>query len=141
MSRALIAWAGLGWLLSIAGCTLANLTPQSRFSDATFELNDAARWGQLDIASERVAPEYRARFLARRRGWSEGVSIAEADVVHMRIDREKDRAYSVVNVSWMNDGITLRKSVIAQTWKSDRSHFWLSEETIKSGDPALFATP
>ena len=134
ISASLLA-VSLAW----GGCTLSNLTPQQRFSDAAYEVNDAARWGQLDIASEHVAPHYRTRFLELRREWGERISVAEADVVHMHIDREKDRAFSVVNLTWTNDGITVRKSVVSQTWTSQRGKFRLIEETLKSGDPALFA--
>lgn len=128
----------LSALVLCASCTLSNLTPQARFSDATFLVNDSSRWGQLDVASSQVAPSYRARFLARREGWGERISIAEADVVHMHIDREKDEAYSVVNVTWTSDNITVRKSVISQVWSSRRGQFRLQDETLKSGDPGLF---
>jgi hypothetical protein len=121
-----------------ASCTLSNLTPQARFSDATFLVNDSSRWGQLDVAISQVAPSYQTRFLARREGWGERISIAEADIVHMHIDREKDEAYSVVNVVWTSDNITVRKSVISQVWSSRRGQFRLKDETLKSGDPALF---
>lgn len=133
LRRALVAVA------LCAGCTLSNLSPQSRFSDATYQVNDAARWGQLDLASEHVAPAYRSLFLARRAEWGERVNIAEVEVVHMHIDRDRDRAYSIVNLSWTNDGITLRKSVLSQVWAMRRGTFRLFEESVKSGDKALFA--
>jgi hypothetical protein len=45
------------------GCTLASLTPQERFKESTHTLNDASRWGRVDIASEQVSPKYRDRFV------------------------------------------------------------------------------
>lgn len=142
MSALVSRWRA-GLLLScvlFAACTLSNMTPQARFSDAAYRVNDAARWGQLDLASEYVASSYRTKFLSRRKDWGEGLSVAEVDVVYMRIDKENDRAVSEVNLSWTNDGITLRKSVITQTWKSSRGQFRLLDEQLKKGDPGLFAS-
>jgi hypothetical protein len=133
------AIAALAVLVLCAGCTLSNLTPQSRFSDATYQVNDASRWGQLDLATAHVAPAYRPLFLARRAEWGERINIAEIEVVHMHIDRDRDQAFSIVNLSWTNDGITLRKSVLSQVWAMRRGTFRLTEETVKSGDEALFA--
>jgi hypothetical protein len=125
--------------LVLFSCTLSNLTPQSRFSDAAYHVNDAARWGQLDLASQYVALEYKAQFMSRRAEWGERISVAEVDVVFMNIDREHDRATSEINLSWLVDGISLHKCVITQTWRSERGQFRLIEEKLKKGDPGLFA--
>jgi len=138
MSHRMATLLALLSALALASCTLSNLTPQSRFSDAAYRVNDTARWGQLDLASEYVDASYKSRFLSRRREWGERISVAEVDVVFMNIDREHDRATSEVNLSWLVDGISLYKSVITQTWKSERGQFRLLDEKLKKGDPGLF---
>lgn len=126
-------------LVALASCTLSNMTPQARFSDAAYRVNDTARWGQLDLASEHVAPSYQPRFLERRREWGDRITIAEVDVAFMNLDKENDMALSEIHLSWMSDGISLRKSVITQIWRRERSQFKLVDEKIKKGAPDIFA--
>jgi hypothetical protein len=122
-----------------ASCTLSNLSPQSRFSDSVYVLNDSARWGQVDLAAEHVADSYKDRFRARRDSWGESVQIAEVELLHMQLDSDKERALSQVSLSWTDAaGVSLRKSLVTQRWQSERGHYRLVEETISKGDPGVF---
>ena len=126
--------------LALAGCTLSNLSSQRRFSDSAFELNDAARWGEVDTAARHVADSYRPRFLARRRAWGEGVSIAEVELSQLKLGDDKKRATSEVTLSWYDAaGMTIRKSSITQRWESQRGDYRLVDEVIARGDQRLFA--
>ena len=126
--------------LVLAGCTLGSLSSQSRFSDSAYELNDAARWGEVDTASRHVADSYRPRFLARRRAWGEQVSIAEVELSQLKLGSDKKRATSEVTLSWYDAaGMTIRKSSVTQRWESQRGDYRLVDEVIARGDQGLFA--
>lgn len=128
----------LGLLMS--ACTLANMTPKARFQDAAYTLNDAARWGQVDIASGYVSPTYLTQFVARHRFWGEQVSIADAELVRMQIEEGNKGASSIVTLNWYDThGVTVRSSTIVQKWASERGNFKLIEEKVSAGDPSIFA--
>lgn len=122
------------------GCTLSNMTPQARFQDAAHTLNDAARWGQVDVATRYVSPAYMEVFLSRHREWGERISIADADVTRMKLGEDRNVAMSEVALNWYDThGITTRTSVITQQWEGRRGSYVLVSETVRSGDPRIFA--
>lgn len=135
--RAALSALGLVW-----ACTLSNLSPAARFSEAAYRLNDAARWGQVELATAHVAPRYKPTFLARRREWGERISIAEVELLHLHLSDDKDSAVSELSLSWYDPaGMSLRKSFITQRWASERGQFRLVDEAVNKGDPAIFAEP
>jgi hypothetical protein len=127
--------------LLCAGCVLANMTPQSRFQDSAYLVNDAARWGSVDNALRHVAPPYAAPFTARHADWGRQFSIGEVDMVRMTMGGDHRSATSEVAVTWYdNHGVTVHNSVIEQQWRSTRTgDFQLIDEKIVSGDTQLFA--
>lgn len=128
--------------LGLVGCTLANLTPQARFSEAAYTLNDAARWGQVDLAMQHVSPRYQERFTARHREWGEHVSIAEVDLVRLQVAPDRQSATSEISLSWFNDGgFMVKSSVVTQKWEAEHGKFKLVDEAIRRGDPSVFAAP
>lgn len=138
--RLLWGWAAIG--LSFGGCTLANMTPQARFSEAAYTLNDAARWGQVDLALQHVSPRYVERFTDRHRNWGEQVSIAEVDLLRMQIAEDRQTATSEISLSWFNDGgVMVKSSVISQKWIAEHGKFKLVDESVRKGDPEVFAAP
>jgi hypothetical protein len=129
-------------LAGLAGCTLANLTPTARFQDSAYTLNDAARWGQVDLAMQHVSPKYLGRFAERHAGWGEAISIAEIDLVRMKIAEDSKSAMSEISLSWYDEGgVTIHSSVITQTWEVVKGKFRLVDEAVRRGDPRVFATP
>jgi hypothetical protein len=129
----------LGCLLS-AGCTLSNMTPTARFQDSAYTLNDAARWGQVDLATKFVSPTYVSEFIERHREWGERISIADADLTRMKLADDKKSAMSEVALNWYDThGVTVRSSVITQQWAAERGNFKLVSEVVRSGDPRILA--
>ena len=127
-------------LAPVAGCTLVNLSPQARFTESAHRLNDAARWGQVDMAAEEVSPTYRSRFLARRKEWGERVQIAEVELLYLQLMPDKEGAVSEISLSWTDQaGVMLRKSFLTQRWANERGNFRLVDELVKKGDPGVFA--
>jgi hypothetical protein len=138
--RTLWGWAAIS--LGLSGCTLANLTPQARFSEAAYTLNDASRWGQVDLALQHVSPRYVAKFSDRHRKWGEGVSIAEVDLVRMQVAPDKQSATSEISLSWFDDGgVMIKSSTITQKWVTETGKFKLLDESVRRGDPSVFAEP
>jgi hypothetical protein len=124
-----------------ASCTLSSLTPQARFSESVYTLNDAARWGEVDIAVRIVSPKYKPRFEARRQGWGESISIAEVELLHQALAADKESAVSEVSISWTDAaGVMLHKSLLTQTWAKEHGDYRLVDERVKKGDPRLFAS-
>jgi hypothetical protein len=125
------------WLLG--GCTLSNLTPQARFQESVYTLNDAARWGQVDIAARNVSPKYKSLFEERRQNWGESISIAEVELLYQALAADKESAVSEISVSWTDaSGVMLHKSFLTQTWANEHGNFKLVDERIKKGDPGVF---
>jgi hypothetical protein len=132
----------LALLLCSAGCTLTHLTPQARFQESAYTLNDAARWGNVDLAMRHVSPKYLALFAERHQGWGETISIAEVDLTRMKLADDKQSAMSEISLSWYDEGgVTIHSSVIQQKWEVVRGKFQLVDEAIRRGDPRVFSPP
>jgi hypothetical protein len=118
------------------------LTPQERFSEAAYTLNDASRWGQVDLALQHVSPRYVARFTDRHREWGDVVSIADVDLVRMQVSPDRKSATSEISLSWFNDGgVMVKSSTINQKWETEGGKFKLIDEAVRRGDPSVFAAP
>lgn len=125
-----------------SGCTLANLTPQARFSESAFTLNDYSRWGQVDKAVSHVSPKYMQRFAQRHAEWGESVSIADIDLLSMQLAEDHLSGTSEVRLSWYDqNGVIVRSSTVTQKWETERGKFKLVDESVRRGDPGVFADP
>jgi hypothetical protein len=135
--RARLLCAGV---VLLCACSLNHLSPQARFSESAFVLNDAARWGQLSHASRYVAPSYRPTFAQRHREWGKRISIAEVEVLSLQIAPEGDAAVSEVSLTWYDQsGMTLHTSWVTQHWQGKRGNFHLTGEDVRDGSPHVFA--
>jgi hypothetical protein len=137
--RALIP---IAFAATLSACTLANMTPQARFSESAYMLNDYARWGQVDRAVSHVSPKYMQRFTDRRRDWGETVSIADADLVSMKLAPDHESAVSQVRLSWYDqNGVIVHSSLVTQKWASEKGKYKLIDEAVQRGDERIFAEP
>jgi hypothetical protein len=126
----------------LGGCTLANMTPQARFSESAYMLNDYARWGQVDHAIVHVSPKYMERFTSRRQEWGERVSIADADLVSMKLAPDHESAVSEVKLSWYDEsGVFVHSSLVTQKWASEKGKYKLVDEAVRRGDASVFTEP
>jgi hypothetical protein len=126
----------------LGACTMANFTPQARFSESAFLLNDCSRWGQVDKAIYHVSAKYAVKFVERHREWGETVSIADIDLVSMKLADDHMTATSEIKLSWFDqNGIMVRNSVVTQKWESAGGKYVLVDEAVRRGDPAVFAQP
>jgi len=126
-------------VFAVTGCMFESLSASQRFNESSFMLNDAARWGRLDVARSMVDGSYVQKYQVRHQDWGHRIQIAEADVVSLQLDEDKDGATSQVQVSWYStDTMNLHASTIVQRWRADGQSFLLVDELIQ-GDPQLFA--
>jgi hypothetical protein len=138
--RQIWPWLAVG--LCFSGCVLANMTPQARFSEAAHTLNDASRWGQVDLAIEHVSPRYMSRFTDRHREWGDQVGIAEVQVTRLQLSPDHQTATAEVSLSWFSDGgVMIKSSTITQKWETERGKFKLVDEAVRRGDSSVFAEP
>ncbi|GEM_PF-485526 len=127
----LIAIAGTG-----AGCMPP--TPAQKATDAARELNMAARWGRMDEARDRTAPENLAEFRKHHANWHGELRIVETELAGLDM-KDATHATVEVDVSWMfDDDPTLRVTRLTQEWSDEQDKWVLDSEKRLSGDPGLF---
>lgn len=136
--RQVLALAALA--VSLGAC-LAPPSQASRASDAARDLNLAARFGRMDIASELAANGAREAFLQRRAGWGRGVRVLDVEMAGLSM-ADEHHATVQVDIAWVRaDEEQLRSTRIAQNW-SDKDGGWqLVREKRMSGDVGLFGEP
>jgi hypothetical protein len=132
--RSILALGGL----ALSGCMLIDsISPEVRFSDVVHRVNDEARWGRIDLASQEVALTHRAAFLARHRGWGRDVRVADVDVTNLQLTRDGE-AMSLVAYQWIDEGtMELHATTVRQSWKGEGEGFLLTGETVVGGDAQL----
>jgi hypothetical protein len=120
-----------------SGC-LRPPTPAEQVTDAARELNLAARFGRIDIASERASDAARTAFMERRRQWGSDLRVVDIDLSGLRMNDE-EHAEVLVNVAWMRmaEGL-LRNTVVMQQWSNKENGWQLTREKRVSGDVGLF---
>src|SRR5688500_1983118 len=89
----------LSLALASSGCLVQHMQPAERLRESVIALNDEARWTRMDLAAERVSPEYRERWTKNHHDWGRGIQIGDMELVDLKID-EQDNATSIVSISW-----------------------------------------
>lgn len=137
----------LPWLVAVAclalgGCIFQHFSPTQKLTDQAHALNDEARWSRIDLATQRVAPEYRRTFLTSHREWGGEVQIADADMTSIVLGDGEDAATSIVTVSWYDRAtMEVRSTTLRQHWVQRDGAFLLSAEHVIGGDEALLDLP
>jgi hypothetical protein len=131
-------WLALVAALAAPACSLTHQGRMNALSDAVHDMVDETRWGRADLAADRVAPAFRARFVRAHAGWGERIEIADLDVGAMRMARDEESATAVLTVQWYAlDTMDLATTRVRQRWTRNGNHFVLAGETILAGDPRL----
>jgi hypothetical protein len=124
----------------LGGCFLMNVQADERLRESVYGLNEEARWGRIDLALERVSPAYQGKFARRRALWGRRIQIADSDMTHLKLDDDKDKATSLVAVSWYDYAtMTVHQTLVQQHWKRVDIRYMLTDERVLDGDPALLA--
>ncbi len=129
-------------LSTLSGCILQNLSATRQLTDQVYALNDEIRWARIDLATERVSPEYRPAFLAQHRAWGHDVQIADSDTTHVQIADDMESATSLVTLSWYDERtMELHTSVIQQRWVKTDNGFMLDLVRVVGGEESLLEVP
>jgi len=125
-----------------SGCLLNNLNPSEKLNDSIRGMNDAARWGRIDIALQYVEPVYRHKFLVSHHGWGRSIEVADAEVMRIAMAPDRKSAAALVGFSWYSlDNMTLHSTVVKQTWEERDGSFVMASEEVFEGDAELLAIP
>lgn len=123
--------------LALLGCPAVHQTPAARAQEAANDMNVNARFGRMEIASEKVAPKAKDAFFERRRGWGNRVRIADYELAGMKMKGETD-ADMFVKVAWyLVDEGDLHVTTVKQSWHDFKGDWKLVEETRTDGDAGL----
>jgi hypothetical protein len=124
------------------GCPV-HQSPPARAQEAATELNVNTRFGRMELATERVAPDAQAAFLERRRAWGANIRVADYELASFHMFGDSD-AEMLVRVAWYRvDQGDLRTTTLKQKWHDFRGDWKLVDEARSDGDVGLIgeATP
>ena len=123
-----------------AACFLAGVSVDKKVGDTVYMLNNQARWGRINDASQMVDADYRDAFIDRHRLWGSDIQLADTEIVNIQIASDSKQASAFVNYTWyaMKD-MTLHETTLQQLWSARNSGFALSSEVVVGGDPTLLS--
>jgi hypothetical protein len=122
-------------LLALASCM--GQTGPAKMQEAAIELNVNARFGRMELASERVAPKGRDDFFGHRQGWGGRVRIADTEVAGLKMNGDSD-AEVTVKVAWFRpDEGELHVTTLRQKWHDFTGDWKLVAEHRTDGDIGL----
>jgi hypothetical protein len=125
--------------LLVTGC-FAPPPPSQRVADVARNVNDAARFGRMDLALEHTADGAREHFAKHRETWGNAVRVLDFELSSLSM-KDSEHATVLVDIQWMRvDEDTLRLTRVEQTWRgAGGDHGWsLVRERRVGGDIGLF---
>jgi hypothetical protein len=127
-------------LFLLPGCIFQRFSPTELLTQQVRSLNDETRWGQVDIAADRVEPTYRDRFMSRRDEWGTDVRIADTELSRVVVAEDLQSATSLLEITWYDQRtMEVSETVLSQHWVKRDDAYLLDDETITGGDDTLFA--
>ncbi|MBN1655953.1 MAG: hypothetical protein JXA30_19455 [Deltaproteobacteria bacterium] len=132
----------LAFVLFAHACLLDNISPTRKLNDSIRDMNDASRWGRIDLASQYVDPAYQTTFFKSRHRWGRQFRIADTELVRLDMSPDQDQAIALMSISWYRiDQMTLHQTVVRQIWKERDGTYLLSAEAVFEGDAILIQGP
>lgn len=132
--RVLVAVAAA---LVLTGCPVNHQSPPARAQEAALECNLNTRFGRMELAAERVAPDARVPFFERRRAWGGRIRVADYEMMGVRMKGDSD-AEVFVRFAWYRvDEGDLRVTTVKQKWHDFKGSFQLVDEQREGGDLGL----
>jgi hypothetical protein len=133
-----VASAALSGLL-LVGC-FAPPPPSARVADIARDVNEAARFGRMDVALEHTADGARDHFAKHRAKWGNEVRVLDFELSSLNM-KDSEHATVLVDIQWMRvDEDLLHLTRVEQTWRgASGDHGWsLVRERRIGGDIGLF---
>ena len=85
-------------MLSLTACLTAAHGP-AKAQEAAMDMNVNARFGRMELATEKVSPKGRTEFLEHRKSWGGRVRVADTELAGLHMVDE-DNAEVTVKVAW-----------------------------------------
>lgn len=123
-------------LLGLAGC-FAPTSGAQKLADSAYDMNNATRFGRMDVALEHVAMNAREAFQREHAGWNRQARIVDIDFNGIQVKKNGDGEV-VVTLTWQRaDESTTRTTSLVQRWTETRNVWTLSSEEEKGDDGLL----
>jgi hypothetical protein len=122
-------------LLGLAGC-FAPTSSTQKLADSAYDMNNATRFGRMDVALEHVAPKSREEFQKQHAGWSRVARIVDIDFNGIQVKKD-GVGEVVVTLTWQRaDEATTRTTSLVQQWTATRN-IWTMVSEEEKGDEGL----
>jgi hypothetical protein len=125
--------------LLLSGC-FAPPPPSQRVADVARDVNEAARFGRMDLALEHTADGAREHFAKHRASWGNSVRVLDFELSSLSM-KDTENARVLVDIQWMRvDEDLLLMTRVEQMWRGstgDKGWSLVRERRI-SGDIGLF---
>jgi hypothetical protein len=122
-------------LSGLAGCISPTSSTQ-KLADSAYDMNNATRFGRMDVALEHVAASARDAFQQQHSGWNKQARIVDIDFNGIQV-KKNGEGEVVVTLTWQRaDESSTRTTSLVQHWTETRNTWTLASEEEK-GDEGL----
>ena len=122
-------------LLGLAGC-IAPTSGTQKLADTAYDMNNATRFGRMDVALEHVAMTSREQFQREHAGWMRNARIVDIDFNGIQVKKNGEGEVSVT-LTWQRaDEATTRTTSLIQRWTEARNVWTMASEEAH-GDEGL----
>lgn len=130
-------------LALFSGCVFNNVSAEEKLRDSVVGLNEEIRWNRLDLATARVAPEFRGEFRRTHADWHRGFELADHEIIDVQTAGEdRERATSFVTFRWYDmRTMLLAETTVKQEWRRTINGYWLISEAVTDGNSRLLEIP
>ena len=123
-------------LLGLAGC-IAPTSGTQKLADTAYDMNNATRFGRMDVALEHVAMKSREQFQKEHAGWMRNARIVDIDFNGIQVKKDGDGEVSVT-LTWQRaDESTTRTTSLIQRWTETRNVWTMASEEARGDDGLL----
>ena len=123
-------------LLGLAGC-IAPTSGTQKLADTAYDMNNATRFGRMDVALEHVAMKSREQFQKEHAGWMRNARIVDIDFNGIQVLKNGDGEVSVTLTWQRSDESTTRTTSLIQRWTETRNVWTMASEEAKGDDGLL----
>ena len=139
-ARSRVLCSGLAGLagLALSAC-IAPPSSTTRLAESAYDLNEAARFGRMDIAMEHVKDTAREDFSRKHARWGKAVRVVDYEVGTITLRKDGDAEVTLL-LNWQRpDETSMRSTELWQRWTTIRGTWWMIKEDEHGGDPGLLS--
>jgi hypothetical protein len=123
----------------LLGACLTQTSGAARAQEAANDFNHHARFGRMELASEKLAVAARDELMKHRAGWGTRIRIADLETAGIRmLGKENIDAEVSVKVAWFRpEEGELHTTFLKQKWHDQQGDWRLMSEDRADGDMGL----